>query len=42
MKMFENGLVHCHVEHRLYLATVSYLHSGVAALTYMYMHDIII
>ena len=41
MKMFENGLVRCHVEHRLYLATVSYLRSGVAALTYMYMHDII-
>ena len=41
MKMFENGLVSFHVEHRLYLATVSYLRSGVAALTYMYMHDII-
>ena len=25
-KTFGNGLVSCHVEHRLYLATVSYLH----------------
>ena len=41
MKMFGNGLVRCHVEHRLYLVTVSYLRLGVAALTYMYIHNII-
>ena len=28
MKMFGNGLVRCHVEHRLYLVTVSYLRLG--------------
>ena len=35
--MFRNGLVRCHIEHRLYTPIISYLRLRVAALIISYM-----